>query len=58
MIHSIYLSVKIVRYTLKNNHEKTNLSSNLSFISTGIYAQMKDLVQYVNTLQGTDSHLD
>ena len=26
------------------------------FISTGIYAQMKDLVQYVNTLQGTDSH--
>lgn len=31
MIHSIYLSVKIVRYTLKNNHEKTNLSSNLSF---------------------------
>ena len=27
-----------------------------SFFSTGIYAQMKDLVQYVNTLQGTDSH--
>ena len=27
-----------------------------SFLSTGIYAQMKDLVQYVNTLQGTDSH--
>ena len=26
-----------------------------SFFSTGIYAQMKDLVQYVNTLQGTDS---
>ena len=26
------------------------------FISTGIYAQTKDLVQYVNTLQGTDSH--
>ena len=27
-----------------------------SFFSTGIYAQMKDLVQYVKTLQGTDSH--
>lgn len=27
-----------------------------SFLSTSIYAQMKDLVQYVNTLQGTDSH--
>ncbi len=27
-----------------------------SFFSTGIYAQMKNLVQYVNTLQGTDSH--
>ena len=26
------------------------------FISIGIYAQTKDLVQYVNTLQGTDSH--
>lgn len=29
-----------------------------SFLSTSIYAQMKDLVQYVNTLQGTDSHSD
>ncbi|WP_106829619.1 GH92 family glycosyl hydrolase [Parabacteroides pacaensis] len=27
-----------------------------AFFSTGIYAQLKDLVQYVNTLQGTDSH--
>ena len=27
-----------------------------SFLSTSIYAQMKDFVQYVNTLQGTDSH--
>lgn len=27
-----------------------------ALFSTGIYAQLKDLVQYVNTLQGTDSH--
>lgn len=26
------------------------------FLSTGMYAQLKDLVQYVNTRQGTDSH--
>lgn len=42
--------------THKNNHEQTHLFSDLLFFSTGIYAQMKDLVQYVNTLQGTDSH--
>ena len=27
-----------------------------SILSTGMHAQLKDLVQYVNTLQGTDSH--
>ena len=29
-----------------------------SFFSTGICAQMKDLVQYVNTLQGTNSKFE
>lgn len=41
--------------THKKNHEQTHLFSDLLFFSTGIYAQMKDLVQYVNTLQGIDS---